>query len=116
MMLTRQAAMKGYIVSLCESIRVADHEDIEAAFDAALDDLITGERSDDLFIESVLDGLRWGFRAGAAANLGGSTILRLMYPDGSRVTCEWIREAGQKQARHVIETVRAALGAPEIEK
>lgn len=102
------------IASLCQAIMAADHEDIETSIDAALDMLSEGhDRSDTLVAESILDGLRWGFRAAATVELGGGTMVRIRVPGGAGITHEWLDRPSPKQIARIIETIEQAIGDEE---
>lgn len=95
---------------LNESQRL-DRDDFDGALDAVSDDLSTGEREDDLYLDSVLDGIRWGCRAAVVVELGGSTILRLRAPGGVGITHEWLGNPHSAIARaSIMATVKEAMG------
>lgn len=85
-------------------------DDFEAAINAASDDLQTGERDDDLYIESVLDGIRWGVRAAVVVDFGGGAMVRVYIPDGGRITHEW------QSHRHAKPQIEAALDVILVER
>ena len=96
------------IVQMIETIRGMDATDVEDAISEAGDLLQSGDRSDDLWTDSVLDGLSWGHRAAGCVEMGGSTLLRLLAPGGVRITHEWhggISEVGRSS---VLDTVMTA--------
>ena len=70
------------------------------------DNLGTGSRGDDLYIESVIDGIRWGVRAAITVDLAGGALLRVILPDGGRITHEW---ATEKDAESQINAALAAI-------
>jgi hypothetical protein len=72
-----------------EAVLEASVDEVEAAVDRVADDLCTGEKTDDLVLDSVLDGLRFGKRAAAAVELGGGMMIRLRAPGGLSITHEW---------------------------
>jgi hypothetical protein len=47
------------------------------------------ERDDDLYADSVIDGIRWGARAAVIIELSGGAMLRVLMPGGARITHEW---------------------------
>ena len=59
--------MTDMIVQMIETIRDMDATDVQDAISEAGDLLQSGDRSDDLWTDSVLDGLRWGHRAAGGA-------------------------------------------------
>lgn len=87
-------------------------DDFEAAIDAVNDELTTGERDDDLYTESVVDGIRWGVRAAVTVDLGQSTLLRICTADGVRISHEWDRsQPMSEEARAMIlRSVETAMG------
>ena len=64
-------------------------EGFEDALSAVSDDLSCGERDDDLYADSVIDGIRWGARAAVIIELSGGAMLRVLMPGGVRITHEW---------------------------
>jgi len=99
------------IRALIEYARDMEVDDFEAALDAASDDLATGEASDDLFTESVIDGIRWGLRAAMVVEFGGGTILRVRKPGGVCISHEWHKAVGSAIAyAAVMQTVDEAMG------
>jgi hypothetical protein len=64
-------------------------EDFEDALSAVSGDLSCGERDDDLYADSVIDGIRWGARAAVTIELSGGAMLRVLMPGGVRITHEW---------------------------
>ncbi len=96
------------IIDEAQRLRINDFED---AIDRASDDLSTGERADDLFIDSVLDGIRWGVRAAACVERGGGTILRVRAPGGVGITHEWRGSSLSAIGRaSIMQTVMEAIG------
>lgn len=85
-------------------------DDFEAAINAASDDLQTGERDDDLYIESVLDGIRFGARAAVSVELAGGAMVRFVMPGGERITSEWAKHADAESQ------IKAALAAMHAER
>lgn len=69
-----------------------DVEDFEDLLNAAGDDLETGERDEDLYLGAVIDGIRWGVRAGVCVELAGGAMLRIALPGGVRISHEWASE------------------------
>jgi len=99
------------IRALIEYARDMETDDFEAALDAASDDLATGDRSDDLFTESMLDGIRWGLRAAMVVEFGGGTILRVRKPGGVGITHEWHGSPNSAIGRaSIMQTVDEAMG------
>ena len=72
------------------------------------DDLSTGERAADLYVESVIDGIRWGARASVSVELAGGAMLRVVLPNGKRITHEWTRHT---DADPLIKAALAAVTA-----
>jgi hypothetical protein len=72
-----------------EALLDASVDEVEAAVDAVSDLMACGEKTDDLVLDSVLDGLRFGKRAAAAVELGGGMMIRLRAPGGFSITHEW---------------------------
>ena len=83
-------------------------EAFEDDLSAIGDDLSTGERDDDLYAESVIDGIRWGARAAVSVELAGGAMLRAVLPDGKRITHEW---AHHTDADPLIKAALAAVTA-----
>ena len=99
------------IRALIEYARDMEVDDFEAALDAASDDLATGEASDDLFTESLIDGIRWGLRAAMVVEFGGGTILRVRKPGGVGITHEWHGSPNSAIGRaSIMQTVDEAMG------
>lgn len=65
---------------------------VEAFEDALMmieDDMTIGERSDDAYTSAVIDGVRWGARAAVTVDLCGGAMMRVVMPEGARITHEW---------------------------
>lgn len=74
---------------------------------AIVDHMTTGEKSDDLYLEAIVDGIRWGALAAVHVELAGGAMLRVCLPDGIRITHEWADDADADQA------IKDALAAIE---
>lgn len=86
-------------------------DDFEAALDRVADEIATGERDDDLYQESIIDGIRWGVRAAVCVEFGGGTILRVLSPGGVRITHEWLGKPQSDLGRaSILNTVKVAMG------
>ncbi len=59
------------------------------------------------------DGLRWGFCAAAAVELGGTTLPRLCEIGGVRITHEWHGGTTKKCRERVLASVMAAMAKGE---
>lgn len=106
-----QAEIRRRIIDLVNAIEGSEREDMESAIDAASDYLCIGEnRADDLAIESILDGLRWGFRAAAVVELGGGTVLRIRAPGGIGITHEWVDSPSPMRIASIMESIERACG------
>jgi hypothetical protein len=84
------------------------HE-LDEALDAARDDL--AERislTDEGILDDVVDGIRWGAVTGRARGTS-KTIIRVISPDGSRLTYELHAEADGATVQAVIETINRRL-------
>ena len=104
------------IRALIEYARDMEVDDFEAALDAASDDLAAGEASDDLFTDSLLDGIRWGLRAAVVVELNGGTILRVRKPGGVGITHEFLGSPNSNLGRaSIMQTVNAAMGVEDDE-
>ena len=71
------------------AVRDLSIDEAEAAIDAVSDHLFPADRSEGMMNESILDGLRWGIRAGVIVEFGGGTIVRTRRPGGEAITHEW---------------------------
>lgn len=68
------------------------------------DEIADGDQMD-LVNGAILDGIRWGYIASVAVELGGGAMLRAVLPGGIGITHQWAQEAvAQPQ-------IRAALAA-----
>lgn len=72
------------------------------------DDMMTGDRSDDARIETIIDGIRWAFRASVTVDLAGGALLQAVLPDGVRITHEW---ADARTAEPALNAAFAAIAA-----
>lgn len=96
--------------ALCLSILQGDHEDVEHALNAAADRLLeNSDRSDHAVIESIIDGIRWGFNAAATVELGGGTMIRLRAPGGVCITHEWLDAPSDAQKALIRQSVESAI-------
>lgn len=111
--MTTTAELREKIIAICYAMQDADHRAVEDAIDQASDYLSRGERSDDLWFDSVLDGIRWGHRAAGCVEMGGSTLLRICEPGGLRLTHEWHGGISDEGRAMVMETVRKAMAKGE---
>ena len=98
--------LKAAIKTIIEESQRLDVEGFEDELNAIGDDLASGEKSDDLYLESVIDGVRWGARAAVSVELGGGALVRVALPDGVRITHEW---ADRHEADGQINRAMAAL-------
>ena len=99
-------SMKTAIETIIEESRRLGVEGFEDALNAVGDELACGEKGDGLYLESVIDGVRWGARAAVSVELGGGALVRVALPDGVRITHEW---ADRHEADGQINRVMAAL-------
>ena len=81
---------------------------LEDALNEIGDELNRNDRKQTLYLESVLDGVRWGVRAANIVDLGEGAIVRIILPKGGRVTHEW---ADRHRADAQINDVMAILMA-----
>lgn len=106
-----QAEIRRRIIDLVNTIEGSEREDMESAIDAASDYLCIGEnRADDLAIESILDGLRWGFRAAGVVEKAGGTVLRIRAPGGICITHEWVDSPSPTRIASIMESIEQACG------
>ena len=100
--------LKDHIKAVLEGIR---HLDTESAADlvAEVADEIAGD--DDLINGAILDGIRWGYRAAVAVEIGGGAMLRAILPGGATITHEW---ASEKVAQPQIKAAMAALHTASV--
>jgi hypothetical protein len=77
------------IRAIIDEIQRLGIEGFEDALSAVSGDLSCGERDDDLYADSVIDGIRWGARAAVIIELSGGAMLRVLMPGGVRITHEW---------------------------
>lgn len=95
---------------LCWSMLRGTHSDIDHALTSALDRMLgTADRSDHAVLESIIDGIRWGFNAAATVELGGGTMIRLRAPRGVCITHEWLDQPNDVQKAAILQTVKEAL-------
>jgi len=98
------------IADLCRSIMEADQEEIETAIDAASDILSESfDGLDAMVAESILDGLRWGFRAAATIELGGGTLIRIRAPGGVAITHEWLDRPTDETVSRIMKSITEAI-------
>ena len=102
--------LKAAIETIIDESQRLGVEGFEHALDAVADEIATGERDDDLFQESVIDGIRWGAHAAVTVELGGGAMLRVILPDGARITHEWASHADADPS------IKAALAAVMAER
>lgn len=106
-----QAEIRRQIIDLVNTIERAECSDVEGAIDAASDYLCIGEnRADDLVVDSILDGLRWGFREAGVAEKARGTVLRIRAPGGICITHEWVDSPSPAQIASVMASVEQACG------
>ena len=95
------------INTLCGSMLKLQHCEVEKALDRSLDQMLdVVETSEHAVLESIIDGLRWGFFAAATVELGGGTMIRLRAPRGVTITHEWLDQPSETQRtaiRHMVE-------------
>lgn len=95
------------IKTLCGFMLELQHSEVERALDMSLDRMLDmADPSDHAVLESIIDGLRWGFFAAAQVELGGGTMLRLRAPRGVAITHEWLDQPSEIQRaaiRHMVE-------------
>lgn len=95
---------------LCWSMLRGTHSDIDHALTSALDRMLgTADRSDHAVLESIIDGIRWGFNAAATVELGGGTMIRLRAPRGVCITHEWLGTPSEAQKVMVRQSVESAI-------
>jgi hypothetical protein len=68
------------------------------------------ERDDDLYADSVIDGIRFGARAAVSVELAGGAMVRFIMPRGERITSEWAIHADAE------DQIKAALAAIYAER
>jgi len=112
--MTTTAILKSQIIALCHALEDSVHETVEAAIDQASDDLThNSDQGERLWRESVLDGLRWGYRAAASVEMAGSTILRIREPGGVAITHEWGDGISAAGFARVMESIQSAMSNGE---
>lgn len=82
-----------------------DPQMFEETLDAC-EDYLTGSEDEERTVERMIDGIRWASRISAAVDRGGSTVVRIMTPDGASLTHEWGPEGVSGDGR---ETVMASV-------
>lgn len=102
--------LKSAIETIIDESQRLGVEAFEDALSALSDDLTTGERDDDLYAESVIDGIRWGARAAVIVELAGGAMARFVMPGGERITSEWAKHADAE------DQIKAALAAMHAER
>ena len=81
--------LKEALETIIDESQRLDPDAFADALSAAVDELTTGERSDDLYLEAIADGIRFGAHAAVTVELAGGAMLRVILPDGARITHEW---------------------------
>lgn len=96
--------LKSHIAAVIEGIR---HLSVDDAADliAEVGDDMADDRTEDLFVGAILDGLRWGYHAAVTVEMGGGAVLRVLLPGGIGITHEW------DSARDADPQIKAALAA-----
>lgn len=104
------------IVALVAALRDATVAEVEDAVDTASDRLSTGDRTDDLAVEAILDGVRYGHRAAVTVERRGGMMVRIIDHGGVRLTHELgrpgddvARAAIRRAVHEAVRTRRAPL-------
>lgn len=99
--------LKSHITAVIEGIR---HLSVDDAADliAEIGDDMADDRTEDLFVGAILDGLRWGYHAAVTVEMSGGAMLRVILPGGIGITHEWARESdAQPQIKAALAAVQA---------
>jgi len=96
--------LKSHIAAVIEGIR---HLSVDDAADliAEIGDDMADDRTEDLFVGAILDGLRWGYHAAVTVEMSGGAMLRVILPGGIGITHHW---DGEREAKRQLD---AALDA-----
>lgn len=98
------------IKTLCGSMLELQHSEVEKALDRSLDQMLdAADTSEHAVLESIIDGLRWGFYAAATVELGGGTMIRLRAPRGVAITHEWLDQPSDVQRAAIRRMVEEAF-------
>ena len=101
--------LKRHIIQVTEGIRHLSVDDADDLI-AEIGDEIAEDRTEDAINGAILDGLRWGYVAAVAVEMGGGAMLRVIVPGGVGITHEWSSERDAKRqldaALDAIATVR----------
>ena len=98
--------LKTAVETILDEIQTIGIDHFEDALLAALDDMETGDKPDDLYINAVVDGIRWGARAAVVVEFDGGAMIRVIRPGGECFTLEL--SAGEATDARV-DAVMAAL-------
>lgn len=88
----KDTTMKDTVKKLVDEIRNRSIDEVEDALTMIADAMATGDKTDDLQADAIIDGIRWGSRAAVVVEMGGGAMLRAIRPNGARITHEWSDE------------------------
>ena len=103
-------ALRDAISTIIAETSPMTQSQLEDALNEISDDLNHNDRKQVLYLESVLDGIRWGVRAAKVADFGNGAMVRIILPEGGRITHEW---HDRHRADAQVNAVMAAL-TPDI--
>lgn len=99
------------IATIIDESQRLDPDEFADELARIVDDMTVGKESennaDDLYLEAIVNGIRWGARAAVNVERDRGAMLRVCLPDGIRITHEWADDADADQA------IKDALAAIE---
>ena len=98
--------LKDHIKAVVDGIRDMRVDDAADMLAEIGDEMSVGDKTDDMIVGAILDGIRWGYCAAVMVEIGGGAMARFVTPGGVGITMEW---ASHKAADPAIKAAIAAI-------
>lgn len=98
--------LKEHIKAVVDGIRDMRVDDAADMLAEIGDEMSVGDKTDDMIVGAILDGIRWGYEAAVVVESCGGALARFIMPGGCGVTMHW---SDSKKADPAIKAAIAAI-------